>query len=141
MARVIGIIPLHAAAVINFLIARRWPFEGTTVVEFQEFWLWTLNLKSATVNAVAEVCCDQTDSPFFVDIILTWTGTGPVSSGKTTTTSKSPGCKTTITTHGESRPAMATGSVEALGIDFAPQPTNHATIGLYKEGNLVVGCN
>jgi hypothetical protein len=40
MARALGILLLLASVVVIFLIARRWPFEGTIVLEFQEFWLW-----------------------------------------------------------------------------------------------------
>jgi hypothetical protein len=40
MARAIGILLLLVSVVVIFLIARRWPFEGTVVLEFQEFWLW-----------------------------------------------------------------------------------------------------
>ena len=40
MARTIGIILLLASVVVIFLIARRWPFEGTVTLVFEEFWLW-----------------------------------------------------------------------------------------------------
>ncbi len=40
MARAIGIILLLASVVVIFLIARLWPFAGTVVLEFEEFWLW-----------------------------------------------------------------------------------------------------
>jgi hypothetical protein len=40
MARAIGIILLLASVVVIFLIGRRYPFAGTVVLEFQEFWLW-----------------------------------------------------------------------------------------------------
>jgi hypothetical protein len=40
MARVLGILLLLASVVVIFLIARRWPFEGTVILEFQEVWLW-----------------------------------------------------------------------------------------------------
>lgn len=42
MARAIGVILLLASVVVIFLIARRWPFEGSITLEFQEFWLWVV---------------------------------------------------------------------------------------------------
>jgi hypothetical protein len=50
MIRGIGIILLLAAAVVIFLIARQWPFEGTVTLVFQEFWLWIV-LAAAVVVA------------------------------------------------------------------------------------------
>jgi hypothetical protein len=49
MARALGIILLLASVVAIFLIARRWPFEGTVVLEFQEFWLWLVLLVAVVV--------------------------------------------------------------------------------------------
>ena len=40
MVRAIGIILLLASVVAIFMIARRWPFEGTVTLVFEEFWLW-----------------------------------------------------------------------------------------------------
>lgn len=40
MARAIGVVLLLAAVVGIFLIALQYPFAGTVVLEFQEFWLW-----------------------------------------------------------------------------------------------------
>lgn len=40
MARPIGVVLLLAAVVVIFLIALRYPFTGTVVLEFEAFWLW-----------------------------------------------------------------------------------------------------
>lgn len=40
MARTVGIILLIASALLIFVIARRYPFAGTVVLEFEEIWLW-----------------------------------------------------------------------------------------------------
>jgi hypothetical protein len=42
MTRAIGILLLLASVVTIFLIARRYPFAGTVVLEFQEVWLWLI---------------------------------------------------------------------------------------------------
>jgi hypothetical protein len=99
------------------------------------------NLQSATLNAVVQLCCDQSGSSFPVSVNLTWTGTGSISTGKSSETSKSPGCKITRTSQGDSRPAVATGSIMALGTEFASQPTTSASLSSTKDGLMEVGCN
>jgi hypothetical protein len=52
MARTTGIILLIAAAIVIFLIARRYPFAGTVVLEFQEFWLWLVLVATVFVAGI-----------------------------------------------------------------------------------------
>ena len=40
MARPVGAILLLISVAVIFLIALRYPFTGTVVLEFSEFWLW-----------------------------------------------------------------------------------------------------
>jgi hypothetical protein len=49
MGRALGILLLLASVVVIFLIARRWPFEGIVVLEFEEFWLWLVLLGAVVV--------------------------------------------------------------------------------------------
>jgi hypothetical protein len=52
MARAIGIALLLASVVVIFLVARRYPFEGTVVLEFQELWLWIILVGAVFVAGI-----------------------------------------------------------------------------------------
>ncbi len=52
MTRAIGILLLLASVVAIFLIARRYPFEGTVILEFQEVWLWLILVAAVFVAGI-----------------------------------------------------------------------------------------
>jgi len=98
-------------------------------------------LKSATLNAVVQLCCDLNGASFPATINLTWTGTGAISQNKTSYTSKSPTCKSSYSSQGDGRSAMITGSVTVMGAQLTPQPGSYAFIGSSKEASMLIGCN
>ena len=52
MTRTVGIILLLASVVVIFLVARRYPFSGTIVLEFQEIWLWLVLVVTVLVAGI-----------------------------------------------------------------------------------------
>jgi hypothetical protein len=114
--------------------------DGTTTLSADAFSTQG-NLQSATLNAVVPVeidCCgDLIGSVVPATISLTWTSTGSISKSEISYTS---GCFS-FTGTGESRPAVATGSITLLDNEFAPQPTSTVFFTSIKEkGKLIIGC-
>jgi len=97
-------------------------------------------LQSATLKATVQLCCNQ-NGYFPASANLTWTGTGAISKSKTSYTSKSPTCKTSYLSEGESRYALLTGSLTMLGTAFTPPPGSYANIASSKNGSSTIGCN
>jgi hypothetical protein len=100
-------------------------------------------LGSASVDAMVEIpdCCDPNIPPIPLNINLTWTATGPLTKGKSSFTSESPGCKTKVKAQGEGRDAVAVGTITVLGNELASQPSTSGALSTIKQGEMTIGCD
>ena len=96
------------------------------------------NLSAATLNTSVDVLDFVSNTAFPVDISLNWSGTGPLTVSRTHNIVRAPGFRENFTVSGASRPATASGSVSALGMNFSPNPASFAELDLVKEGDLQV---
>jgi hypothetical protein len=99
------------------------------------------NLTSATLNATIQLCCDQNGASFPATVNVTWTGTGSISKGKYSYSSQYAGCKYSYTSQGDSRPAVASGSITALGQEFVGGPSDSASLASSSAAEMQINCN
>jgi hypothetical protein len=97
-------------------------------------------LNSATLNTTVEACDFITGACFPVSINLTWTGTGEVVKEKSRFSVDVGKCKQRFDFKGSRRGAVATGSVTALGTNFAPQPSDFAELADVQQGQAAINC-
>jgi hypothetical protein len=112
---------------------------GTATVSAEAFQVQN-QLNTATLRATVEVCDENSSNCFPVDINLTWTGTGDVMRDKFTHHDTFGSCKLFLRSLAKSRTAVASGSVTALGINFATGDINFAQIASTKSGRFEINC-
>ncbi len=96
------------------------------------------NLISATLDASIDVFDFVSNTTFPVDVSLSWTGTGAVSVSRFHGITRTPGFRENSTFTGSSRPATASGSVTALGMNFSPNPAVFADLESVEQGDLQI---
>ena len=75
-----------------------------------------------------------------MDVHLTWTGTGELARNKEFSFSQDGTCKFHYRSFGTFRPADVTGSLTAVGADFATGTLFTAQLGSAKEGTTDIDC-
>ena len=91
-----------------------------------------LNQATLTTTIVVDEFVSGTTFP--VDVNVAWTGVGETSTVKDHFQVKEPGFKLNARFMGTFRQAQASGTVTALGINFAPGPAVFAQMGDVKQG-------
>jgi hypothetical protein len=112
---------------------------GSTTLSAEAFQV-NKELSAATLNATVEVCDFSAGNCFPVAINLSWAGTGEIVRNKSVSHSNSGGCKFFSRFLGDFRPAVATGSVTALGEILSPDPSTFADLASVRQGFTEINC-
>lgn len=95
-------------------------------------------LTSATLNTSVEVFDFISSATFTVDISLSWSGSGALSTSKDHVLLRQPGLTVNFKTSSTSRQATASGSMTGNGTNFSPFPSSFADLMDVKQGVLEV---
>ena len=95
-------------------------------------------LNSGSLNTAVQVLDFVTNSPFNVDISLSWTGTGAISATRNHMSVREPGLRINDTITGDSRQAATSGSITGMGIIFSLPSEAFAELTSGKEVDLFV---
>jgi hypothetical protein len=96
-------------------------------------------LNTATLDVSNAIFQDDNSFTFFnVDMHLTWTGTGDVTTMQSNSNEKSPGLRVKSKFKGDFRDAVASGSIFGKGIQFTPMPSATAQLQFNRFGELTI---
>jgi hypothetical protein len=95
-------------------------------------------LESATLNASIEAFDWLSGSPITLDVELTWTGSGEVTSSKYHQQYTSPGYRVHSRGDGSFRAASAVGSISNGSVEFASAPSLYGDLSSVKSGYIEI---
>jgi hypothetical protein len=99
------------------------------------------DLKNANLQASLRFDDDNSQTSFPLTVNMNWVGTRPLNDHSHSNTRDFDGLRIIENFKGRHRQAIATGSVEGLGIEFTPVASSTAEIQINRSGTLTIEIN